>query len=624
MIVVPEEIKKILLADTTRKNIRISFPNDSIEDICNDRIVSETFSFTESICSQMDVKFGLCEASAISFECFDVPNIKGKTINAQIEIDITSLGSDFIEQYGQTSDDVNFPFFVIPYGEFKVDSCKRELGALQHRTVQAYSSTAYYDWKPQNEFTKAMLEWNGAGNSLGYVTTSKTNPQRKFKQNAELAVFSEFPELADIFLEKKEIQNGTGRDNVYYQFTRSGVYGSGQNRLYTDVDCKVMQAYKYDNATEYVVNREVWFSKLISYVVERKFDIEAFKNRLYTRLKEFGYWTDAEILNICQRFAEQLYPRVLINNDKNYLNSTLDLKLKRNISKELIYREEDDFSYSSSDSAAYVRIEIPHNIRISLPYQSIDVLNEKICEQSEIHFYKYLTDDITDSIVTTDYVLTTEYDSLSKHYYVYMPDRYPLDLKEVTESFFELYGAFGKYDRTQGLTPRYIKRLGMMFPSNELYPSNDIYPTYYEPGLIADGNLHYRCWFDDEHSKKYQKAFCSYKDIDSKSDEQAEHIIIELSEDDDITMYQSYDLSDNYFIKNFQRKREDVLFILERISEKLKDLYFMPYDAEMIGVPYLEAGDPIEFKTVNGSFYSFIFRRELKGIQALTDTLSGN
>lgn len=87
MLSIPKQIEELLKADSIKKNIRISFPFDDIPDICNDRVVSESLQFTESFCSQDSLKFGLCEASSLSFECFDVGNIKNKKIDVQIEID---------------------------------------------------------------------------------------------------------------------------------------------------------------------------------------------------------------------------------------------------------------------------------------------------------------------------------------------------------------------------------------------------------------------------------------------------------------------------------------------------------------------------------------------------------
>ena len=81
MISVPDSIKEKLHLDHCQKNIRIHFPNGERSDICNDLIVKDTVNFTESLCSQETLKFGLSEASVFECETVGVGNIKGATID---------------------------------------------------------------------------------------------------------------------------------------------------------------------------------------------------------------------------------------------------------------------------------------------------------------------------------------------------------------------------------------------------------------------------------------------------------------------------------------------------------------------------------------------------------------
>lgn len=87
MIAIPEEIKALLMQDGTRKNFRVHFPNGEHTDITNENIISESVSFTESICSQQELKFGLCESPVIEFETFGIGKIKGAEIECSIEVD---------------------------------------------------------------------------------------------------------------------------------------------------------------------------------------------------------------------------------------------------------------------------------------------------------------------------------------------------------------------------------------------------------------------------------------------------------------------------------------------------------------------------------------------------------
>lgn len=120
MLNIPEEVKQLFRQGSVRKNIRIHFPNGEREDITNSNLISESFSFTESICSQDTLKFGLCEASMVEFDTFGVGNIKGCTIEVTLEVPY------------------NGEAYSITIGTFVVDSCKKQTN-LGRRNVVAYS-----------------------------------------------------------------------------------------------------------------------------------------------------------------------------------------------------------------------------------------------------------------------------------------------------------------------------------------------------------------------------------------------------------------------------------------------------------------------------------------------------
>lgn len=101
MLNIPEAIKTLYKQDSIRKNFRVHFPNGEMPDITNANIVSESVSFTESLCSQQYLKFGLTEASEIQFETVGIGNMLGMTIECYNEIDVTQMPGydDPIETY---------------------------------------------------------------------------------------------------------------------------------------------------------------------------------------------------------------------------------------------------------------------------------------------------------------------------------------------------------------------------------------------------------------------------------------------------------------------------------------------------------------------------------------------
>ena len=198
MISTPDEIKQLFFTDSIRKNIRIAFPNKELPDITNSNLIAESFSFSESICSRDKLKFGLCEASVVKFETFGIGNIKGKEIDVFHEIDITSLGEEFINQYGIRDNSVAFPFYKIPYGRFVVESCEKQ-SDMTRRKVVAYTKEIIWDNIP-NPLEKA--KYNGRMDMI------ENTP---YKFNVPAVVYSNiFKGDVDLFTDKTEIVRNTG------------------------------------------------------------------------------------------------------------------------------------------------------------------------------------------------------------------------------------------------------------------------------------------------------------------------------------------------------------------------------------------------------------------------------
>lgn len=215
MLNIPATIKALYLTEgrpDIRKNFRVSFPNGEYPDINGDQILSESVKFTESIMSQSSFRFGLAEAPQIQFEVIGAGNMLGMTIDCYHEIETTSLSAAEIasiqagtwdgELVLEADSDLGFGFFRIPLGEFFVDKCPRNHGAMTHRRVVAYgpdlgketSLSPFYQfvakqlytgdkWRLYPDFYYANLYNNDRGilnkfahTSRSYSTSSQATP----------------------------------------------------------------------------------------------------------------------------------------------------------------------------------------------------------------------------------------------------------------------------------------------------------------------------------------------------------------------------------------------------------------------------------------------------------------
>lgn len=133
MISVPDKVKELLHTDSVKKNIRIHFPNGERTDICNNQIVQDSVSLTESINSRDNIKFGISELPIFECEVVNVSNIEKARIDVYLEV-YCDIGQGVQVTF---QSDLQAYVYQIPYGKFVVKSCERQTDLL-HRKIVAY------------------------------------------------------------------------------------------------------------------------------------------------------------------------------------------------------------------------------------------------------------------------------------------------------------------------------------------------------------------------------------------------------------------------------------------------------------------------------------------------------
>lgn len=182
MLDIPERVKELLKNTECRKELVITFPNGEFEAITNENIISESAQFTESICSQEELEFGLCELSVIKFSTVFVGNIKG------CKIDVTLY--------------IGEELYPIPYGRFIVNECKRNSSNMQVRDIVAYSELLEdtLDFSAYNtiaEFSGSDTEYekiskfsfNDLKNLLFKGHLEKNTPEKTLKDTGNLYTY---------------------------------------------------------------------------------------------------------------------------------------------------------------------------------------------------------------------------------------------------------------------------------------------------------------------------------------------------------------------------------------------------------------------------------------------------
>ena len=81
-----------------------------------------------------------------------------------------------------------------------------------------------------------------------------------------------------------------------------------------------------------------------------------------------------------------------------------------------------------------------------------------------------------------------------------------------------------------------------------------------------------------------------------------------------------YVIEDNFLC--YGKSATDLQTVVNNIYSTIRDISYLPYEAEVLGNPCLEVANRVRIKARNKTIESYILKRTLKGIQSLRDTYS--
>lgn len=604
MIKIPEEVKQLFKMDSVKKNLRVHFPNGERGDITNAQIPEESFSFTESICSQRKLKFGLCEASVVEFECVGVENIKGYEIEVYHEIDISSLGEEVIAKYGMLSKDVAFPFYRVPYGLFVIDECLRQ-DDMTRRRVVAYSPMNQQSWK-LNTVTESIINnyhWKYNENIMNFSVEAIA----KLLLNDD----TDFPTKLSSYASKISIQLGE-IDGTAYEMD---VYKKDSNLLAANSKVYVL---KEEYQPDYVLAVEE---------ICKRIDSLGFKKPQVQLSTIFASTLSYDNGKSSSDFMYKTeFNRIKLNFLSTVLNpsnQTIAIPILRNME----WIAPDNIASWENETRGFFSIPV----RIVIKKSNGEIVHDT----GEFDNCLYLNDNTllyeSDSgyfiTVANPYKkkITMEKNDYSEDEYEYVKETvygYNLQgmeyLQDVMESFLELQGAFGTYERDGGFSKKLIHQNLGLYPSEGLYPFDALYPRSTNGG-VCSRNEYVSVWYDDEPTKPYDRVTAIYKNEDGEEAYAEYWIVDNTAEGYNASDYQSYSLEGNYLLDNGVFTEEKITDILSTVASSIANVQYMPAEVELKGLPWMEAGDAIEINTQNATINTLVLRRTLSGIQTIRD-----
>ena len=560
MLYVPYEITDLLHEDTCKKNIRIHFPNGERSDICNDLIVRDSVTFTESLCSRDSLKFGLCEASVFECEVVGVGNIKGAFIEVYCEVycDMDVYGSVF-------RPDLMANVYPIPYGTFIVESCERQAD-LAHRRISAYGGTSVIS--ETNDILAAIKE--------GLTSTPAAFEPDVFKMI--MMTSNTTAPLADALMTEVE----TTSDNV---FTIASIDTGWGDELY-EVYAECVGFNADTNALQeklYYIEKTNPDKSLSDIEILMGFTSDQYSVALDTQLKQTK-WDCAAlggygVLSFLRAYTKGSYFYLC------QIESSTAIMIPYKFSYGRRYR------WSSSPT-------------IIGSYQFRDPDEQKIysVDTSNYPSYKLYYPRVK-----------VENSSLYK-----IENTSEMSFISIFNNMVELQGEFCNLNRENKLVFINIKRQFGLLPASSLYPGSGVYPQGVNGGKLLPQDYQ-SCWYDDNYSKCYGAVRCEYESATG-----ANILVYYLSGYDASSnpeTYLVYDISDNDIIKGSTWNPNDINAICATIARNIDKVSYIPVDFVGRGLPYVEAGDTFEILTrSNDSITTIVLNRTLTGEQVLTDS----
>lgn len=570
MITLTSAEQAIVKSDSSVKTFKVHFPNGEIPDLTNEDIVFESVRFQESVCSEQTFRFGCAEASVIEFETVGVQNIVGMTIECSMTF---TLEDEAV---------------TIPYGVFVVSSCPRDHQNMTHRKVTGYSRRITNELLSSFEIFKTSLF---VSDGDGYAPNLKLLLAETFG-TSETSTDTEFSTLSNY--------RGTSTNSFQY------ILGTRYSNQY-ELDITVVTASSaYVNEALY--SMQAVYDSGYSDMIDNIFDTYPFDEIRTTAVEEARSRAGFRFSYVNSR-----------NNNPPYF---LGLESFDHIYVYFNAGGNGHFTYPLSISATLYRVDSSSN-RTRLegpttytPYTALTITQ---------HLY-----DLSGMNVRIVFPHTLEnrwYTGVDVYSYYNS-----FSIYDLVRGWAELNGAFLKAGRDGSY---YLSHLDNSAPYGLTGTDIDGSAWWDEYVIRPIGTIVYTYEDEGQQTSKYVLS-----DTPSTYDMSGNYLLDNLSYDiepaastsamTDTTKIYTYG-GNWYYYDGSAWVNAGTFSGMTSIVESLLDQYFVPYvgtvdfvplDANLRGLPFLEAGDAITLTAEDGTVIdSYILAHSFDGIQYIREDI---
>lgn len=582
MLNIPVEIQELIKTDGVKKNFRVHFPNGERADITNENIVSESVSFTESVCSSDIFRFGGAEASEIQFEMVGIENIIGMMIECSMEY---AVPANMQATYGE--------WYSVLYGTFTVTSCPRNHEDMTHRKVQAVSRTSI-----TNDELMPQVEQDKLG--LKHFNKNDYEPNVKYLMGSVNGITDEY---TTTFVADQDTTLGQHSSSEYLEIARviNPITGT---------------------TTRYIA----WLRYKLKYI--------RIENCLYTVTGEY----DSAIEDFLDSFIDGLANPVVNTRNLETLKGITYLNIGDQVPYN-IYKGHMWYRDFKQLQHCYPYTNLEPNNDFWIPFEITAEIYKNTAGGELIDTFTanpFPTFSISKHTTVDDFPLTlainhTLETKLSSGIPMYsFANAYTM--ADIVTGYAELFAGFSRRNRDGSSSV-------IRFDNTNPYPltASDVEGSaWWDEYDIADiGSIKY-CWTDGKGDNEGEYTWnpdgSVYDMTDNglfKSIKLRIKTVNALDKMTDPTMYYVY--SGNWYAYNgtefvqmgeYESKSSIIEHMLDTFFLPYADIHFTPVDMNIRGLPFLQCGDAITLTAADGTvIQSYILNHTFSGIQHITENL---
>lgn len=545
--------------------------------IDNSHLVAESVKFDERMCSDTELKFGLCEGTSVEFQYFDFPNIRGQHISIELDVEYKDENNALA-------------WYTIPMGQYDVDECSRQASTgiikatgynkLQSKTLDSVEYVNNIIATGESGITGQTSVYKILNSLLGDFSidtdppTESNLPTNTYGIVGSATMTSLTPSFKKygggyytIFAAEFEYRSSLQKTNGYYKYCVNG--GAIYQYIKTLLNLSNLMIGS-SNPTSIAYYLENSYN---NYRYDGYVDIKNTSNVIRDSKKYFAHYSPTGTALLGEPEVDPstgLTNIVFVTNNDRIFFSLPVFVLAHDSSTPVPTHEDIEQMNANLQS-------ILNNVTICT------IINQDVSALAET---KLTASDVANGVTVRD----------------------------LQSSVFEINCQYGKLDRVTDLFAGIELNEGALYPRDSLYPTNNRLPMgTSEAGYPA---MYSKLWADEGNVRTFRYLIITYKAM-----ENGQEIEKKLQRTVNTNGTDDYNMSDNWLFRNLVWTAEQVGAYADAMVAKMQNISWFPFEMWCVGLPYIEAGDIIEIAMKNGTYPSPVLRRNLNGIQNLQDEM---